>query len=68
MSITLLSWFSFRHGSMTFDLGEDVNALRDMVHDWAQTRVKPMAAAIDSTNAFPPELWPEMGTLASLQV
>ncbi len=32
------------HASMTFDLGEDVNALRDMVHDWAQDRVKPMAA------------------------
>ena len=27
------------HASMSFDLGEDVNALRDMVHDWAQTRV-----------------------------
>jgi len=56
------------HASMTFDLGEDVNALRDMVHDWAQTRVKPMAAQIDQANAFPSELWPEMGALGLLGV
>ena len=56
------------HASMTFDLGEDVNALRDMVHDWAQTRVKPMAAAVDRDNAFPPELWTEMGALGLLGV
>jgi isovaleryl-CoA dehydrogenase len=30
--------------SMTFDLGEEVNALREMVHRWAQERVKPLAA------------------------
>jgi len=35
------------NASMTFDLGEDVNALRDMVHRWAQERVKPMALEID---------------------
>ncbi len=29
---------------MEFDLGEDVNALRAMVHDWAQDRVAPLAA------------------------
>ncbi len=52
----------FTH-SMTFDLGEDVNALRDMVHRWAQDRVKPMAAEIDTKNEFPPELWAEMGEL-----
>ena len=54
--------------SMNFDLGEDVNALRDMVHRWAQDRVKPMAAEIDRSNAFPPELWAEMGDLGLLGV
>ncbi len=54
--------------SMTFDLGEDVNALRDMVHSWAQSRVKPMAAEIDQKNAFPSELWQEMGELGLLGV
>ena len=54
--------------SMTFDLGEDVNALRDMVHDWAQNRVKPLAEATDKGNLFPAELWREMGDLGLLGV
>ena len=54
--------------SMKFDLGEDVGALRDMVHRWAQERVKPMAAEIDLKNEFPPELWTEMGELGLLGV
>ena len=54
--------------SMTFDLGEDVNALRDMVHAWAQERVKPLASNIDADNIFPPELWTEMGELGLLGV
>jgi isovaleryl-CoA dehydrogenase len=57
----------FTH-SMSFDLGEDVNALRDIVHRWAQERVKPMAANIDATNTFPPELWREMGDLGLLGI
>ncbi len=54
--------------SMQFDLGEDVNALRDMVHRWAQERVKPLAAEIDRDNAFPAELWREMGELGLLGI
>ncbi|MGB1388340.1 MAG: isovaleryl-CoA dehydrogenase [Paracoccaceae bacterium] len=54
--------------SMQFDLGEDVNALREMVHRWAQERVKPMAAEIDRSNAFPMDLWKEMGELGLLGV
>ncbi len=54
--------------SMTFDLGEDVNALREMVHRWAQERVKPMAGEIDRSNVFPAELWPEMGALGLLGI
>jgi len=53
-------------GSMQFDLGEDVNALREAVHRWAQERLKPMAASIDRTNEFPPELWREMGDMGLL--
>ena len=53
---------------LRFDLGEDVNALRDMVHRWAQERLKPMAADIDRDNAFPAELWPEMGELGLLGI
>ncbi|WP_265499442.1 isovaleryl-CoA dehydrogenase [Paracoccus beibuensis] len=53
---------------MEFDLGEDVNALRDMVHRWAQDRVAPLASEVDSTNAFPNELWAEMGELGLLGI
>ncbi|MCW1952440.1 MAG: acyl-CoA dehydrogenase family protein [Octadecabacter sp.] len=56
------------NGSMTFDLGEDVNALRDMVHRWAQDRVKPLAATADSDNLFPAALWTEMGELGLLGI
>ena len=52
--------------TMKFDLGDDVNEMRDMVHRWAQERVKPMAADIDAKNEFPPELWEEMGGLGLL--
>ncbi|MCH2167795.1 MAG: isovaleryl-CoA dehydrogenase [Oceanicola sp.] len=54
--------------SMEFDLGEDVNALRDTVHRWAQERIKPMAGSIDRDNAFPAALWKEMGDLGLLGI
>jgi isovaleryl-CoA dehydrogenase len=54
--------------SMKFDLGDDVNALRETVHRWAQDRVRPMAAEIDRSNEFPSELWREMGDLGLLGV
>ncbi|OIQ42682.1 MAG: acyl-CoA dehydrogenase [Roseobacter sp. MedPE-SWde] len=56
------------NASMQFDLGDEVNALRDMVHRWAQDRVKPMAQEIDQKNEFPPELWAEMGELGLLGI
>jgi isovaleryl-CoA dehydrogenase len=54
--------------SMAFDLGEDVAALQETVHRWAQERVRPMAAEIDRTNVFPPDLWREMGDLGLLGI
>ena len=54
--------------TMTFDLGEDVNALREMVHRWAQERIRPMAQDIDKQNLFPAELWKEMGDLGLLGI
>ena len=54
--------------AMRFDLGEDVNALRDSVHRWAQGRVKPLAGQIDRDNMFPADLWREMGDLGLLGV
>ena len=56
------------NAAMQFDLGEDVNALREMVHRWAQERVAPMAADIDRSNTFPEQLWTEMGELGLLGI
>ena len=57
----------FTH-SMRFDIDEDGEAIREAAHRWAQERVKPMAAEIDASNAFPAELWTEMGELGFLGV
>ena len=53
---------------MEFDLGDDVNALRDTVHRWAQDRVAPIAAQVDRDNVFPADLWREMGDLGLLGI
>ncbi len=53
---------------MEFDLGEDVNALRDTVHRWAQDRIKPIAGQVDASNEFPAALWREMGDLGLLGI
>jgi isovaleryl-CoA dehydrogenase len=54
--------------SMNFALGEEIESLRAAVHRFAQERIAPMAAAIDRTNAFPSELWREMGALGLLGI
>ena len=54
------------NAAMEFDLGEDVSALREQVHRWAQDRVAPLAAEIDQSNQFPAHLWREMGELGLL--
>ena len=56
------------HASMTFDLGDETNAVRDMVDSWAQERIKPIAAQVDADNLFPHALWREMGELGLLGV
>ena len=48
---------------MGFDLGQDINELRDAVHKFAQEQVKPKAKQIDKDNEFPNELWSKMGDL-----
>ncbi len=54
--------------SLKFDLGEDIAALRDLVHRWAQERVKPLAAEVDRTNSFPAVFWRELGELGLLGI
>ena len=54
--------------TLDFALGEDIEALREMVRGWAQERVAPIAAEIDRANVFPAELWREMGELGLLGI
>ena len=56
------------HASMNFGLPDEIEALREMVHRFAQDRIAPMAAEIDATNQFPVELWRELGELGLLGI
>ena len=53
---------------LDFMLGDDVNALRDAVRDFAQAEVAPLAAEIDRNDQFPMHLWPKMGELGVLGI
>ena len=53
---------------LDFDLGSDVELLRDTVGDFAQERIAPRAAEIDRMNSFPRELWPQFGALGLLGI
>ena len=46
-----------------FGLGTDVDMLRQTVSGFAQDKIAPRADAIDRSNEFPRDLWPEMGAL-----
>ena len=48
---------------MDFGLGDDINALREMVRKFASDEIAPRAAEIDKTNEFPNDLWMKLGEL-----
>ena len=53
---------------LNFQLGEDVDALRDTVYEFAQREIAPRAAAIDKNDQFPMDLWRKMGDLGLLGI
>ena len=56
------------HASMNFALGEEVEAVRDTVHRFAQEKLAPRAEEIDRSNEFARDLWPELGALGLLGI
>lgn len=49
-------------------LTEEQKMLRDMVRDFAQTRIKPVAAEIDENETFPEDIVAEMGELGLMGI
>jgi isovaleryl-CoA dehydrogenase len=53
---------------LDFDLGEDIDALRDAVRAFAEGEIAPHAEAIDREGRVPPGLWRRMGELGVLGI
>ena len=53
---------------LNFQLGEDIDALRNAVRDFAQSEIAPRAAEIDKSDLFPADLWQKMGALGVLGI
>ena len=53
---------------LSFDLGQDLEMLRDTVRSFAQAEIAPRAAEIDRSDQFPMDLWKKFGDLGVLGI
>ena len=54
--------------TLNFNLGEDIDMLRDSVFQFCNKEVAPRAANIDSSNEFPMDLWRKLGDMGLLGI
>jgi isovaleryl-CoA dehydrogenase len=53
---------------LNFQLGQDIDALRDAVREFAQSEIAPLAHDVDKNDQFPMHLWRKMGELGVLGI
>ena len=53
---------------LDFDLGNDINVLKDSIHEFCKREIAPLAEDIDKKNDFPSHLWKKMGELGLLGI
>jgi isovaleryl-CoA dehydrogenase len=53
---------------LNFQLGDDIDALRDAVRAFAEAEIAPRAAEVDKSDQFPMDLWRKMGELGVLGI
>ncbi|MGB0449149.1 MAG: isovaleryl-CoA dehydrogenase [Porticoccaceae bacterium] len=51
---------------LNFNLGEDIDMLRDSLFQFCRNEIAPRAAEIDQNNEFPNDLWRKMGDMGLL--
>jgi isovaleryl-CoA dehydrogenase len=54
--------------SLNFNLGEEIDMLRDMTQQFASAEIAPRAEQIDIDNEFPKDLWRKFGDLGLLGI
>ena len=53
---------------LDFDLGNDINVLKDSIQEFCKREIAPLAEDIDKKNDFPSHLWKKMGELGLLGI
>ena len=54
--------------TLNFNLGEDIDLLRQSLTQFCQIEIAPRAAQIDASNEFPMDLWQKLGDMGLLGV